>query len=285
MARRYHKKESFTEEIFKAIFGISVLYLFYLFIEYYTNRNNFWHLLIYSIIAVIVVILLVVLIVWLNAKRKGHRMTKMLSEIQKAGLGEQIDKFINRFGRGQEKIKDGWEYRGYKIDWNRINEVINDFKQKGVILSHKDFSAILRKYIDEKENNVTLKSIQSTVRELNKLNGSDFESLLQRLYEKIGYTVQLTGKVGDQGGDLVATNNQGRLLIQAKCYKNMSVGNDAVQQAVAAMKYYDCNKGAVVTTSDFTREAFELARANNIELIAKSHLQELLLKYLSESWN
>lgn len=177
------------------------------------------------------------------------------------------------------------EYRGYKIDWSRINEVINDFKNKGVSLSHKDFGALLRTYIDKRESNVTLQSIKSVARNLNMLNGSDFESLLQRLYEKMGYTVQLTGKVGDQGGDLVVTNNQGRLLIQAKCYKNVSVGNDAVQQAVAAMKYYDCNKGAVVTTSDFTREAFELARANNIELIAKSRLQELLLQYLSENWD
>jgi HJR/Mrr/RecB family endonuclease len=78
---------------------------------------------------------------------------------------------------------------------------------------------------------------------------------------------------------------QERILIQAKCYKNVSVGNDAVQQAVAAKSYYDCNKAAVVTTSNFTREAIELAKVNNVELVAKPRLQELLVQHLSESWN
>jgi HJR/Mrr/RecB family endonuclease len=65
----------------------------------------------------------------------------------------------------------------------------------------------------------------------------------------------------------------------------ITTSNDAVQQVVGAKGYYDCNKTAVVTTSNFTREATELAKANGVELIAKSRLQELLLQYLSENWN
>jgi len=91
--------------------------------------------------------------------------------------------------------------------------------------------------------------------------------------------------LGDQGGDLIITKNQERVLIQAKCYINSNVGNKAVQEAVAARSYYDCNKTAVVATSNFTREAIELAKANNVELIPREVVQKMLLDYLHESWN
>lgn len=88
-----------------------------------------------------------------------------------------------------------------------------------------------------------------------------------------------------RGGDLIANKDGERLLIQAKCYKDWSTGNEAVQQVVAAMKYYDCNRAAVITTSYFTPEAIVLAKVNNVELVPKQRLQEMLLKYLNESWS
>jgi len=284
MARRY-RRETEGGDVSEVMLPIVTIYVGYLVLLYYTNRNNFWNWVIYGVVAVLSIFAVSFLFLWLNERRKRNRMERMIVLIKNAGLEESFNNFIIRFGRGQEKTKDAWEYRNYKIDWNRINEVMLDFRQKGVSLSHKDFNALLRHYIDKRENNITLGSIQSTVRDFNMLNGPDFERLLQLLYEKMGYTVQLSGRVGDQGGDLVATNGQERLLIQAKCYKNIQVGNDAVQQAVAAKSYYDCGRAAVVTTSNFTREAVELAKANNVELVGKTRLQELLLQYLAESWN
>lgn len=116
------------------------------------------------------------------------------------------------------------------------------------------------------------------------LSGTDFEKLLYRLFEKMGYAVEHIGKTGDQGGDLIANKNGERTLIQAKCYRDWSVGNAAVQQVAAAQKLYDCGKTMVVATSTFTNEAVQLAKANNTELIGKTRLQNLLLQYLGESW-
>lgn len=45
-----------------------------------------------------------------------------------------------------------------------------------------------------------------------------------------------------------------------------------MQQAVGAMKYYDCNKTMVITTSSiFTKEAVALAQANATELVSKAY--------------
>lgn len=117
------------------------------------------------------------------------------------------------------------------------------------------------------------------------LSGSGFENLLYRLFQAMGYTVQKIGRTGDQGGDLIANmDGKVRLLIQAKCYNGSPVGNAAVQEAVAAQKYYDCNGAMVVTSSDFTKEALELAKANAVGLVGKERLSELVVQYLKESW-
>jgi len=41
----------------------------------------------------------------------------------------------------------------------------------------------------------------------------------------------------------------------------------------------------VITTSTFTRDAIDLAKKDNIDLIEGRRLSELLLQYLNESWS
>lgn len=143
---------------------------------------------------------------------------------------------------------------------------------------------LLRFYVNEKEENLTRESIRRESQKFTKLSGTEFEKLLYRLFEAMGYRVEWIGKSGDQGGDLIANKDGERILIQAKCYRDWSTGNFAVQQVVGAMKYYDCSKAMVVTTSHFTKEAIVLAKVNKTELISKEQLQELLLRFLGESW-
>ena len=138
-------------------------------------------------------------------------------------------------------------------------------------------------YIQEKEERLTRESVSVLPQKFSTLSGSDFENLLYRLFTAMGYAVQNTGKTGDQGGDLVANLNGQRIVIQAKCYSG-TVGNAAVQEAVAAQKFYDCNKVLVVTNSSFTQEAMELAKVNNVELVGGGKLSELLLQNLKENW-
>ena len=48
-----------------------------------------------------------------------------------------------------------------------------------------------------------------------------------------------------------------------------------IQEVVAAMKYYDCDKSMVITTGKFTKGAFELAGRNGVQLIDKKGLDDL----------
>lgn len=285
MARRYRRKYKEEDSLSDFITGIVGLYVLYLLLEWFTNRAEFWRWLAYGL--GVVIFLLVGVFVWHKTKEnlRRRKLDHILSTIRQDGLEDYIKNFISRFGLGQEKSKNFWTRRNYKIDWNRINDLQDFLSQKGIKFSLSDIGVLLSFYIDEREHEVTYNSISVTTLSFSKLNGSDFERLLGMLYEAMGYSVQLSGKPGDQGGDLIVTKNQERILIQAKCYINSTVGNNAVQEAVAARNHYDCNKAAVVTTSTFTREATELAKTNGVELIPKNLLQKMLLDHLKESWS
>ncbi len=78
----------------------------------------------------------------------------------------------------------------------------------------------------------------------------------------------------DQGVDVTAKRGSEFLVAQCKKYSK-PVGNKAVQEVVAGMKYYGANKGAVISTSGFTASARKLANANNIALIHHSEIKNL----------
>ncbi len=215
---------------------------------------------------------------------KKRHFERILAKLRDTGEDEYVRNFINRFGFEGTK-GSGWTFRNRKFDWNRINDFKKIFREKGIIRREKDAFAILRSFIQAKEEGLTRESIQKEPQRFDRLSGTDFERLLCRLFEAMGYKVEWIGKSGDQGGDLVANKDGDRVLIQAKCYRNWSVGNAAVQQVAAAMKFYDCRKSMVITTSEkFTNEARALAHANSTELVSRDRLSEMLMTHLKESW-
>ncbi len=227
---------------------------------------------------------LILVIVLVRRWWKKRHFDKIVTKLKDSGEDEYVKNFINRFGFEGAK-GGGWSFRNRKFDWDRINDFKKILKEKGITWREKDAFAVLRFFIQEKEEGLTRESIQKEPQRFDRLSGTDFEKLLYRLFEAMGYKVEWIGKSGDQGGDLIANKNGERVLIQAKCYRNWSVGNAAVQQVAAAMKFYDCSKSMVVTTSEtFTREARALAHANSTELISKDQLSEMLMTHLKESW-
>jgi len=106
------------------------------------------------------------------------------------------------------------------------------------------------------------------------LTGVDFETHLAKLPRERGFHVAGTPATGDQGADLIAKKNGRTIAIQATRYKD-PVGNKAVQEIVAALRFYKADEGWVVTTSRFSAAARVLAQANNIKLIDGNDLKDL----------
>lgn len=117
---------------------------------------------------------------------------------------------------------------------------------------------------------------RSGINDIDKMDGKTFEKYLESIFLKLGYRVERTKYVGDYGADLVVRKDGIKTIIQAKRYKK-NVGVKAIQEAVAAKGYYECQKAMVVTNSIYTKQAINLARANGVELWDRNDLVKALL--------
>jgi len=112
--------------------------------------------------------------------------------------------------------------------------------------------------------------------DVDRFTGRQFEQYLQFLFEKLGFKTTLTPPQGDFGADLILERDGLRTAVQAKRFAG-TVGVDAVQQVVAAMPFYECNRAIVVTNSYFSQRAKDLAKANQVELWDRKKLTSVAL--------
>jgi restriction system protein len=111
------------------------------------------------------------------------------------------------------------------------------------------------------------------------LKFTEFESLIQNLFTKMGLETRQTGPSRDGGVDCVAYDTRpifgGKVVIQAKRDKN-TVGVSAVRDLYGTLQNEGASKGILVTTSGYGPASFEFALNKPIELIEGSNLLYLL---------
>lgn len=111
------------------------------------------------------------------------------------------------------------------------------------------------------------------------LTPSEFESLIQNLFTKMGLDTKQTRASRDGGIDCVAFDPRpifgGKVVIQAKRYRN-TVDVSAVRDLFGSMQNEGASKGILVTTSGYGPTSFEFASGKPIELIDGSNLLYLL---------
>ena len=276
MRRRYRRDDSDIEEFFGGLFGLTILGSLGL---YFGDRALFYE----AVAGLVVLIVLIVAGAILWGRHRDRKRDEKYRAITK-DYSSVLNNFIDQFGRAKAK-EAAFTYQQYAFTEEHLRYLQDDLAKHGVALSTKDFYRMLRRFIDERERDFTLKSLHSgATGRLNDLDGDKFEALIKRLYEGAGYTAQLTGRTGDQGGDLVVVRDNAKKVIQAKLRSRMSVGNDAVQQVVAAKGIYNCPEAVVITNSTFTPEAKELARVHGVELVDGKVFRMRLQETLGESW-
>jgi restriction system protein len=117
----------------------------------------------------------------------------------------------------------------------------------------------------------------SGIRQVDEMSGKEFEQFLKLRYEARGYKVRRTPYQNDFGADLVMERDGRRIVVQAKRWKQ-NVGIKAVQEIVAAKSHYKAEDAWVVTNSQFTKAAKELASSNGVRLIDRAQLIHILLE-------
>ena len=114
------------------------------------------------------------------------------------------------------------------------------------------------------------------MKEIDQMTGEEFEQFLGQLFKKRGFKVTYTSLSGDYGADLILRDGDEKIAVQAKRYSG-NVGVKAVQEIIGAVKMYDANEAWVVTNSYFTKQAIKLAEINEVYLIDRDELIDMIL--------
>lgn len=102
----------------------------------------------------------------------------------------------------------------------------------------------------------------------------EYERFCATLLESAGWNIRLTKASGDQGADIICDSVSMRMVVQCKLYTS-SVGNSAVQQVISAREFESAGSAAVVSNSNFTKSAKDLANVANVLLLHHEQLPSL----------
>lgn len=118
---------------------------------------------------------------------------------------------------------------------------------------------------------------KSGIFHVDEMAGREFEEYLRVLFRERGYHVLLTPATGDFGADLILSDKNKKIVVQAKRYKK-NVGLKAVQEVSTAKNHFNADECWVVTNSYYTEPAKKLAASNKVRLVDR----ELLIKWMLE---
>jgi restriction system protein len=111
----------------------------------------------------------------------------------------------------------------------------------------------------------------SGIKDIDSMDGIQFEYYLKELYLSKGYEVEVTSASGDYGADLLLNDGAKKVVVQAKRYSK-DVGIKAVQEVIGAKSYYTAQEAWVVSNSYFTKAAKALAQKSNVLLVDRDEL-------------
>lgn len=129
---------------------------------------------------------------------------------------------------------------------------------------------------DQKKSEQRIRALK--ISDVDNMDGYNFEHYVCILLNHKGYCAYVTKASGDHGADIIAEKDGISWAVQTKRHFG-KVSNSAVQEVVASMKMYGCQKSMVVTNNYFTRGAIDLAESNGTVLIDRSILSDWIIEY------
>lgn len=167
-----------------------------------------------------------------------------------------------------EELSDlGWSL----VEINGLSLLFSTEEAKKVVLFYGNHNVRVAEAFRDQYN--------AAYENINSLSGIEFEMVCKKLLENMGFTVETTKTSGDGGIDLIAYNSQpllsGKYIIQCKRYTG-SVGEPVIRDLYGVVTSERANKGILMTSGVFTKQAQVFAHGKPIELIDGVKLKELL---------
>lgn len=107
------------------------------------------------------------------------------------------------------------------------------------------------------------------IQDISNLSPNDFEVFISNLVERQGYEVKRFAPGEDIGIDIIADDEKESIAIQVKKYNTRKVNLAMVYHTYGAAAYYECTRSLIVTLSELTPRAMEVAKKLNVEVWGK----------------
>lgn len=112
------------------------------------------------------------------------------------------------------------------------------------------------------------------------MKGSEFETFVVDLLKCNGFSnVTQTKLSGDFGVDVIGFKDNKKYVFQCKRFKG-KLGLKPIQEAYAGKRHYRADEAVVITNSEFTKAAMELASDTDIICFDRNQLAKLLENYV-----
>ena len=106
---------------------------------------------------------------------------------------------------------------------------------------------------------------------LHNLSSYEFECVIAKIFEKQGFSVEITPKTRDGGKDIfIAKQGLASFLFYVECKKyapNKPVGIDIIQRLYGVISAEKANGGFIATTSHFTKPAENYIKEYNLAML------------------
>lgn len=106
------------------------------------------------------------------------------------------------------------------------------------------------------------------------LRGTEFERALARLYRRMGYSVRQTKASGDEGIDLILSQEGKTTVVQCKGHEK-PVGVGAVRDLYGTMMHTGADGAVLACPAGFTKAVVEFVSNKPIRLVSASELVEM----------
>lgn len=149
----------------------------------------------------------------------------------------------------------------WDVIWAKMRLLDHEVLQK-----HKKYLAALKVF--EQQQQRLLESFWST------LSGRAFEHELAKLFERLGYGVQLTPYGRDGGIDLFVEQNGKSTIVQCKRHTG-AVGVAIVRELYGVLQSSKANSAILASTGGFTKGVLDFAKDKPIQLLGLREIIDL----------
>ena len=123
-------------------------------------------------------------------------------------------------------------------------------------------------------------SVVNQLEMIDAMKGSEFETFVVDLLKCNGFSnVTQTKLSGDFGVDVIGFKDNKKYVFQCKRFKG-KLGLKPIQEAYAGKRHYRADEAVVITNSEFTKAAMELASDTDIICCDRKQLAKLLENYV-----